>query len=182
LKNFNHVVKEILEKDLDLDVDFETVNTLKNEFLADLPSSSAKPMISPQNKENIDYINRGSVFQSKEVDNDKESKMKNREAVVTPKNNDFRSFKTYHHYHQPKNYNATQNRNSNFWKERTIHQSNDKNGIPVFYNKNSYFNKKENFNRVNRKTNSPSEIQGKNGNNFGYYPQEKSIYNTTVDN
>ena len=179
MKNFNHVVKEIIEKDLDLVVDLETVNTLKNEFLADLTYSTGKPTPSPENKENIDFINRGKVLQSKEVDGDKVSKMKIKESVVTPKNNELRYYKYYpNHHYLNKNSNASQNRNSDFLKERTIHQSNDKNSIPVFYNKNSYFYKKENFNRVNRNTNSPSEIQGKTRNNFNDFPQEKSIYKT----
>ena len=176
MKNFNHFVKEIIEKDLDLAVNVETVNTLRYEFLADLPSISGKPMPNLDNKENIDSVNRESIIQSKEVEENKVSKTKFKEAVVTPKNNYFRNHKSYNHNHQPKTYNNTKNRNSNYLKDRTTNQSNDLNGIPVFYYK------KENFYRINGNTHSQSEIQWGNRNNFNDCPQEKIIYNSTSNN
>ena len=57
LKNFNHVIKEILEKDLDLSGNIETVNILKNEFLGDLPVTNNVKIQTTEDKENINTAN-----------------------------------------------------------------------------------------------------------------------------
>jgi hypothetical protein len=67
LKNFNHVIREILEKDLELSVNSETVNTLKNEFHADFNENATETLIIGKNmtisedKENINTANINSI-------------------------------------------------------------------------------------------------------------------------
>lgn len=166
MKNFNRIVKEIVEKDLELTVNVETVSTLKNEFLADLAEKDfyEKNSKDPEDKENINTSNIKNVNMAQK-ENGKKT---------------FHKIKKNERY--PYNNNQYENKNSsrpdanhsgvtrNILKDRNIKQ----NRFPSFHNRNSIYYRNDNFYRNNRYAPKDSIEKYSLDHNMPY--QEKSIY------
>ncbi len=185
LKNFNHVIKEIIEKDLDLSVNIETVNILKNEFLADLPVTNERKIIDHEDKENIDLAN---IQQVVKPAGEKSVQLRKNSSCYKKKTNPSNRDREYHYNHHPQSNNhfnyKTNNhvrRNGVFREEGLRTQNNNLNHFnrfPSFYEKNSY----QSSYRGNLTSLKKNKGNSSNSHTFNVYNiYEESIYVTNTE-
>jgi len=176
LKNFNHVIKEIIEKDLDLSGNIETVNILKNEFLGDLPVTNNTKIQTTEDKENINSAN----IQNKVVV--KPSNDPNVDAQIQTRKKDPTFRKTYYKdrsynsnsYHQQP-FNSNKLSDQSIKNPRVSRQEGSKTHNNNNYNKFSASHQ----NNPNYYQSSSTENKGTNKNS-NYYNNYYSIYEESI--
>jgi hypothetical protein len=160
-----------MEKDLELSVNVETVNTLKNEFLVGIPETSEKNSKGSEDKENINMANIGSNPKTK-----RETGNKGAHVQISKKDQGNNKYeRDYYNTKQPQydNYHRSfpfEKRFVNFSKEG----QKSYNRFTSFSNRPYSHYQNENFYRSNRY--SPQNSTHQNISNLNLYYKERSIY------